>query len=153
MSATTKKAVYKVYRVRTFTACRTDPEALSGSTPFVQGVCYAVALSEWDAQTVVEALLPEDLKVGARIDVLGEVATELPLFQVRVGPREPGHTGKEHRCAALSRMFLVGSPERRGVRERARVIMKEDPHMLRMIDAGLIEISKEPIARDRAGIY
>lgn len=147
------KQKFRVYRVRTFTAQRADAEAGSGMSPFVQGTCYAVALDEFDAHTVVEALLPADLKVGARIDVIGEVDTELPLYQVRVGPREPGHTGREHRCAAFSRMFVIGSPDRKGVRDRARVAMKEDPHVVRMIDAGLIEISKEPIPRDRAGIY
>lgn len=153
MSRATKKDVYRVFRVRTFTAQRHDADAIAGASPFVQGTVYAVALNEFDAQTVVEALLPEDLKVGARIDVVGEVASDLPLYQVRVGPREPGYTGKAHRCAALSRMFVVGSPDRKGVRERARVVMKEDPHVVRMIDAGLVEISNDPIPRDRAGIY
>lgn len=152
MSPKTKQR-YRVFRVRTFTAQRPDAEALSGASPFVQGTCYAVALDEYDAHTVVEALLPKELKAGARIDVLGEVDTELPIYQVRVGPREPGYTGREHRCAALSRMFVIGSPDRKGVRDRARVAMKEDPHVVRMIDAGLIEISKEPLPRDRAGIF
>lgn len=143
----------RVFRVRTFTAARPDAASPTGESPFVQGTVYAVAIDPYDAVNVVQALLPAELKVGAVLDVLGEVDTELPLYQVRVGPREPGHVGREHRCAALSRMFLVGSPDRKGVRERARVVMREDRHVLDMIDAGLIEISRDPIPRDRAGIY
>lgn len=140
-----------MFRIRVFTVERPDPHSATGRTPAVQGVVYAVAADEGAALAYTAAHLPTGLQ-GGDLGVLEEIATDLPLWTVRVGQPEPGRKGRRFRAAAMSWYRLVGARDRESVPEVLRTLYADDAHRMRMVGMGWVEVSEEPLRLDREAI-